>query len=134
MHTKQTEIAKCCIPRVNTPFMIWTFDRFREPCHKLWSIWHGQHDDRTFDGDRLAAETLAKFFWRLNDFSALTSALAPCVLFRDEYRSSITNKTTYRMVDFIVKLFERRRDWRTVLSFVFLYSQLSEREDIVALK
>lgn len=32
-HTKRTETARCCIPRVNTPFMTWTFDRFRSGNH-----------------------------------------------------------------------------------------------------
>lgn len=55
-------------------------------------IHNDRHDDRTSDGDRLVAETLAKFFWRLDNFSALIFALTTCVLFR-EYRSSITDKT-----------------------------------------
>lgn len=56
-------------------------------------IHDGRHDDGTSDDDRLAAETLAKFFWRLNNFSVLSFALATCVLFRNECRSSITDKT-----------------------------------------
>lgn len=110
-HTKRTETARCCIPRVNTPFMTWIFDRFRSGNHATNC---GRHDDHTSDGDRLVAETLAKFFWWLNDFSVLASALASCVLFRDEYRSSITDKTRRPIARLFLlsnfKLFECRRD------------------------
>lgn len=85
--------------------------------------------DFAFDSDN---EIFAKFFWRLSDFSALTSALALRVLFPDEYRSPITDKTR-RAIAWSVLLSLQTfqtppRLKKAIWPVVFLYSKRYFRE------